>query len=293
MDMSPRRAVALLSVLFSLAWAGPGDASDADSDHFITVASTTSTENSGLFAHILPLYTAKTGIQVRVVALGTGQALDVGRRGDADVVFVHDTAAEQKFVAEGHGVDRREVMYNDFVLVGPDDDPARIGGTQDIAAALSSILAGQAPFVSRGDRSGTHAAELRLWDAAGIDISSRKGPWYRETGSGMGATLNTAAAMDAYALSDRGTWLSFANRRDLSVLVQGDPRLFNQYGVILVNPARHPHVRQADARAFMDWLVSGAGQAAIAGFRINGERAFFPNADPPDQPLEHDRGAGQ
>jgi len=279
MDMSHRRAMALLSVLLIVAWAGPCSAADPGSGRFITVASTTSTENSGLFGHILPLFTAKTGIEVRVVALGTGQALDVGRRGDADVVFVHDADAEKKFVDEGHGVDRREVMYNDFVLVGPSADPARVGDTRDAAAALSSILAAKAPFVSRGDRSGTHAAELRLWDAAGVDISTRKGPWYRETGSGMGATLNTAAAMEAYALSDRGTWLSFANRRDLRVLVQGDPRLFNQYGVILVNPARHPHVRQADARAFMDWLVSGAGQAAIAGFRINGEQAFFPDAD--------------
>jgi tungstate transport system substrate-binding protein len=214
-----------------------------------------------------------------VVALGTGQALDVGRRGDADVVFVHDTAAEQKFVAEGHGIGRRDVMYNDFVLVGPSSDPARVGGSRDIAAALFAILAAQAPFVSRGDRSGTHAAELRLWSVAGIDIASHKGPWYRETGSGMGATLNTAAAMDAYALSDRGTWLSFANRRDLRILVEGDPRLFNQYGVILVNPERHPHVKQADARAFIDWLVSREGQAAIASFRINGEQAFFPDAD--------------
>ena len=278
MDMSRRRAMALLSVLFSAAWAGPGSASVPDRGRFITVASTTSTENSGLFGHILPLFQAKTGIEVRVVALGTGQALDVGRRGDADVVFVHDAEAEKRFVDEGHGIDRRGVMYNDFVLVGPRANPARVGGTQDIAAALSSVLAAQAPFVSRGDRSGTHAAELRLWDAAGIDISTRKGAWYRETGSGMGATLNTAAAMDAYALSDRGTWLSFANRRDLRVLVEGDPRLFNQYGVILVNPARHPHVKQADARTFMDWLVSGGGQVAIASFRINGEQAFFPNA---------------
>jgi len=278
MDMTRRRTAALLAVLLSVTWAGTGGASDPSTGRFITVASTTSTENSGLFRHILPVFTARTGIEVRVVALGTGQALDVGRRGDADVVFVHDAAAEKRFMAEGHGIGRREVMYNDFVLVGPSIDPASVAGSRDIAAALAAILTTRAPFVSRGDRSGTHAAELRLWDAAGIDISTRKGAWYRETGSGMGATLNTAAAMDAYALSDRGTWLSFANRRDLRVLVEGDPRLFNQYGVILVNPVRHPHVRQADAQAFIDWLVSDAGQSAIASFRINGEQAFFPNA---------------
>jgi tungstate transport system substrate-binding protein len=278
MDMNRRSAMLLVAVLLAVALPAPPSVSAADPQRFITVASTTSTENSGLFGYLLPLFTAGTGIEVRVVALGTGQALDVGRRGDADVVFVHDTAAEGKFVAEGSGIDRREVMYNDFVLVGPATDAAHVAGASDIAAALAAIFAAEAPFVSRGDRSGTHAAELRLWAAAGIDIGSRKGPWYRETGSGMGATLNTAAAMDAYALSDRGTWLSFANRRNLRILVEGDPRLFNQYGVILVSPARHPHVKQADARTFIDWLVSPEGQAAIASFRINGEQAFFPNA---------------
>lgn len=277
--MSSRTTTVLLSVLLSVTWAGPGSASDPATGRFITVASTTSTDNSGLFGHILPLFTAQSGIEVRVVALGTGQALDISRRGDADVVFVHDRAAEIRFVAEGHGVDRREVMYNDFVLVGPSADPAGVAGSKDILATLSSILAAQAPFVSRGDRSGTHAAELRLWEAAGIDISTRKGTWYRETGAGMGATLNTAAAMDAYTLTDRGTWLSFSNRRDLGIVVEGDPPLFNQYGVILVNPARHPHVKESDARAFIGWLVSPEGQAAIAGFRVNGEQAFFPNAD--------------
>jgi len=278
MDMNRRRAAALLAALLTVTLPVANAASGAESQRYITVASTTSTENSGLFRHLLPLFTAKTVIEVRVVALGTGQALDVGRRGDADVVFVHDAAAEQQFVTEGHGIDRREVMYNDFVLVGPASDPARIAGSRDIAASLAAILATESPFVSRGDRSGTHAAELRLWAAAGIDISVRKAPWYREVGAGMGATLNTAAALGAYALSDRGTWLSFANRRDLRIVVEGDRRLFNQYGVILVNPARHPHVKEADARTFIDWLVSAEGQSAIAGFRINGEQAFFPNA---------------
>jgi tungstate transport system substrate-binding protein len=278
MDMTRRRAAALLAALLTVTLPVASAAATSESERFITVASTTSTENSGLFRHLLPLFTAKTGVEVRVVALGTGQALDVGRRGDADIVFVHDAAAEQQFVTEGHGIDRREVMYNDFVLVGPASDPARIAGSRDIAASLAAILATESPFVSRGDRSGTHAAELRLWAAAGIDISARKGPWYREVGSGMGATLNTAAALDAYTLSDRGTWLSFANRRDLRIVVEGDRRLFNQYGVILVSPARHPHVKETDARTFIDWLVSAEGQSAIAGFRINGEQAFFPNA---------------
>ncbi len=248
-------------------------------ERYITVASTTSTENSGLFGYILPLFKAKTGIDVHVVALGTGQALDVGRRGDADVLFVHDTAAELKFVDEGYGVGRREVMYNDFVLIGPQSDPAHVAGMSDIAAALKAIRATQSPFVSRGDRSGTHTAELRLWGVAGIDIATAKGPWYRETGAGMGATLNTASAMDAYLLADRGTWLAFQNRGSLRVLVEGDPRLFNQYGVILVNPERHPHVKRTDAQAFIDWLVSSAGQAAIASFKIGDEQAFFPDAN--------------
>jgi tungstate transport system substrate-binding protein len=246
-------------------------------ERVITVASTTSTEQSGLFGHLLPRFTEKTGIGVKVVALGTGQALDVGRRGDADVVFVHDREAEEKFVGEGFGVNRLEVMYNDFVLVGPKDDPARIAG-KDLNEALRTIAAAKAPFVSRGDRSGTHAAELRYWKAAGMDINAAKGPWYREIGQGMGPALNTASASNAYVLADRGTWLSFKNRGELAVLVAGDRRLFNQYGVILVNPARHPHVKAAEGQAFIDWLVSSEGQKAIADYRIGGEQLFFPNA---------------
>lgn len=261
------------------AWAVLAGVSSAEQapERYITVASTTSTESSGLFGHLLPIFRAKTGIAVRVVALGTGQALDVARRGDADVVFVHDQEAEEKFLAEGFGVARQDVMYNDFVLVGPQADPAKVAGSKDVAAALKRIQSAQAPFVSRGDRSGTHAAELRLWADAGVDLGASKGPWYRETGSGMGAALNTASAMDAYVLSDRGTWLAFTNRGSLSILVEGDERLFNQYGVMLVNPARHPHVKHADAQAFVDWLVSAKGQAAIAAFRIDGEQAFFPD----------------
>jgi len=245
---------------------------------FITVASTTSTEQSGLFKHLLPMFERKAGFQVRVVALGTGQALDMGKRGDADVVFVHAKALEEKFVAEGYGVRRFEVMYNDFVLVGPKSDPAKVGGTRDIVAALSSIKAGQAPFASRGDKSGTHFAELQLWRMAGIDIAKDKGPWYRDTGSGMGPTLNTASGMNAYALTDRGTWLSFKNRGDLVISVEGDRRLFNQYGVILVNPAKHPHVKKEMGQAFVDWMVSVEGQKAIADYKIGGEQLFFPNA---------------
>jgi tungstate transport system substrate-binding protein len=242
------------------------------------VASTTSTEQSGLFRHLLPLFEKKAGIQVRVVALGTGQALELGKRGDADVVFVHAKQLEEKFVAEGFGVQRFEVMYNDFVLVGPKSDPAKIGGTQDIVAGLQQIRTAQAPFASRGDRSGTHFAELQLWKAAGIDIEKSKGPWYRDTGSGMGPTLNTASGMNAYALTDRGTWLSFRNRGDLVISVEGDPRLFNQYGVILVNPAKHPHVKKDMGQTFIDWIVSPDGQAAIAAYKIGGEQLFFPNA---------------
>ncbi|MDH5221474.1 MAG: extracellular solute-binding protein [Betaproteobacteria bacterium] len=245
---------------------------------FITVASTTSTEQSGLFKHLLPAFEKKAGFQVRVVALGTGQALDMGKRGDADVVFVHAKALEEKFVSEGYGVKRFEVMYNDFVLVGPKSDPAKVGGTKDIVAALAKIKAAQAPFASRGDKSGTHFAELQLWKAAGIDIAKDKGPWYRDTGSGMGPTLNTAAGMNAYALTDRGTWLSFKNRGELLISVEGDKRLFNQYGVILVNPAKHAHVKKDMGQAFIDWIVSPAGQAAIAAYKIGGEQLFFPNA---------------
>jgi len=245
---------------------------------FITVASTTSTEQSGLFRHLLAAFEQKSGVQVRVVALGTGQALDMGKRGDADVVFVHAKALEEKFVAEGYGVKRFEVMYNDFVLVGPKSDPAKIGGTKDTVAALRKIKSAHAPFASRGDKSGTHFAELQLWKMAGIDIAKEKGPWYRDTGSGMGPTLNTAAGMNAYALTDRGTWLSFKNRGDLVISVQGDQRLFNQYGVILVNPAKHPHVKKDMGQAFIDWIVSPEGQSAIAAYKIGGEQLFFPNA---------------
>ena len=246
--------------------------------NFITVASTTSTEQSGLFKHLLPIFEKKSGIQVRVVALGTGQSLDMGRRGDADVVFVHAKPLEEKFVAEGFGVQRFEVMYNDFVLVGPKPDPARVGGSKDIVAALQKIKAAQAPFASRGDRSGTHFAELELWKAAGVDIPKDKGPWYRDTGSGMGPTLNTAAGMNAYALTDRGTWLSFKNRGELVILVAGDQRLFNQYGIMLVNPAKHPHVKKEMGQAFIDWLVSPEGQRAIADYKIGGGQLFFANA---------------
>jgi tungstate transport system substrate-binding protein len=248
----------------------------------ITVASTTSTEQSGLFGHVLPLFTRDTGVSVRVVALGTGQALDVGRRGDADVVFVHDRAAEERFVREGFGGPRRHVMYNDFVVAGPAADPAGVRGGKDAAEALRRIAAAGAPFVSRGDRSGTHAAELRLWEAAGVDPAAGRGRWYREVGQGMGPALNTAAAMDAYVLADRGTWLAFRNRQGLGIAVEGDPRLFNQYGAMAVNPERHPHVKAADARRFVEWLVSPAGQEAIAGYKINGEQLFFPNADRPE-----------
>jgi tungstate transport system substrate-binding protein len=247
---------------------------------YITIASTTSTEQSGLFAHLLPAFSAQTGIDVRVVAVGTGQALKLGERGDCDVVFVHDKSSELKFAADGFGIGRRDVMYNDFVLVGPSSDPAKVSGGHDIVAAFRRIAAAQAVFVSRGDDSGTDKAEKRLWREAGIDIKTVSGSWYRDTGSGMGATLNTAAGLDGYALSDRGTWLSFQNRRDLGIVVEGDRRLFNQYGVMLVNPARHPSVKQEFGRAFIDWLVSPEGQANIANYRINGEQLFFPDASP-------------
>jgi len=247
-------------------------------EKFITVASTTSTEQSGLFGYLLPIYAKKTGVQVRVVALGTGQALDVGRRGDADVLFVHDKPAEEKFVSEGYGVERKEVMYNDFVLIGPKSDPAKVAGGKEIVAAFSKIQAAQAPFVSRGDNSGTHAAELRLWNDAGIDLASARGPWYRETGSGMGPALNTASSMNAYIFADRGTWLNFKNRGELAIVVEGDNRLFNQYGVILVNPARHPHVKKELGQAFIEWMLSDEGQKAIADYKIGGEQLFYPNA---------------
>jgi tungstate transport system substrate-binding protein len=251
--------------------------SSAQAQRAITVASTTSTEQSGLFKHLLPKFTGSTGIEVKVVALGTGQALDIGRRGDADVVFVHDKEAEEKFVADGFGVKRHEVMYNDFVVVGPKSDPAGVAG-KDIQAGLRRIAAVKAPFVSRGDRSGTHAAELRFWRDAGLNLAAIKGDWYKEIGQGMGPALNTASAASAYLLSDRGTWLVFKNRADLAILVEGDERMFNQYGVMLVNPARHPQVKAADGQRFVDWLLSGEGQKTIAEYRVNGEQLFFPNA---------------
>jgi tungstate transport system substrate-binding protein len=262
-----------LVVLFALA----GGLAQAQ-DRYITVASTTSTEQSGLFGLLLPAFEKESGIKVRVVALGTGQALDVARRGDADVVFVHARPAEEKFLAEGHGVKRFPVMYNDFVLIGPKSDPAKIGGGRDIVEALRKVQSTQAPFVSRGDKSGTHMAELDLWKAAGIDLDKAKGPWYRDTGQGMGPALNTAASMNAYVLADRATWLAFRNRGDLAILVEGDRRLFNQYGVILVNPAKHPTVKKDLGQAFIDWLVSPEGQKAIGDYKIGGEQLFFPNA---------------
>ncbi|MCJ2129119.1 substrate-binding domain-containing protein [Methylobacterium sp. E-045] len=253
----------------------PGVAEPAES---ITVASTTSTEQSGLFKDLLPKFTQASGIGVKVVALGTGQALDAARRGDADVALVHDTAAEEKFVGEGWSTKRYPVMYNDFVLIGPKDDPAGAAGSS-IIEALRKIAAAKAPFVSRGDRSGTHSAELRYWKEAGLDLGAVRGDWYKDVGQGMGPALNTASAANAYLLSDRGTWLSFKNRGDLKILVEGDKRLFNQYGVMLVNPEKHPHVKAKAGQAFVDWLVSSPGQAAIAAYRIGGEQLFFPNAE--------------
>lgn len=268
-----RLFAAALACLVAVPLLAPAAAKAAD--RFITVASTTSTEQSGLFKHLLPKFTEKTGIEVRVVAVGTGQALKLGENGDADVVFVHDTKSEQKFVDAGFGVDRRPVMYNDFVVVGPAKDPAGVKGGQDVVKALARIAEAKAPFASRGDDSGTHKAEKRLWQAAGVQPGS---DWYRETGSGMGPTLNTAAGMGAYALTDRGTWLNFKNRQDLEIVVEGDRRLANPYGVMLVNPARHAHVKEADGRAFIDWLTAAEGQDAIASYTINGEQLFFPDA---------------
>ncbi len=266
----PGRPTRWLLATIAVLFAGPAAAGA------ILVASTTSTEQSGLFGHLLPAFTRATGIEVRVVALGTGQALDVGRRGDADVVFVHDTAAEEAFVAEGFGVARHPVMVNDFVLIGPSDDRLGVRG-RDIVGALRTLAAANAAFISRGDRSGTHAAELGYWKEAGIEAD--KGRGYRECGCGMGPALNMAASMGAYVLADRGTWLSFRNRAGLAVLVEGDERLFNQYGVIVVDPQRHPHVKAAEAQRFVDWLVSPEGQDAIASYTIEGEQLFFPNAE--------------
>ena len=271
------KARALLQVIFAVLSLLANSSPCRAQDQFIVVASTTSTEQSGLFGHLLPQFKAATGIEVRVVALGTGQALDMGRRGDADVVFVHDSAAEAKFVAEGFSLKRWPVMYNDFVLIGPRGDPAKLRG-RDISVALQKLVNSSANFISRGDKSGTHAAELRYWRSAGADIAAAKPAGYKECGCGMGPALNMAASLGAYVLTDRGTWLSFKNRADLEVLVEGDKRLFNPYGVMVVNPARHPNVKLAAAQQFVDWLVSAAGQAAIASYQIGGERLFFPNA---------------
>ncbi|MCP5374230.1 MAG: extracellular solute-binding protein [Hyphomicrobiales bacterium] len=267
-----RRALAAV-LLFGLL-----GGSAAAAEKFITVASTTSTQNSGLFGHILPMFTKKTGIEVRVVAVGTGQAIRLAERGDADVLFVHHRPSEEKFVKAGFGVKRFDVMYNDFVMVGPKADPAGVRGMKDAAAALAKIAGAKAAFASRGDNSGTHKKEMGLWKAAGIDAKAASGAWYRETGSGMGATLNAAAGMGAYALTDRGTWIAFANKGDLQIVVEGDKALFNPYGVILVNKAKHPHVKTAEGQAFIDWLVSPEGQGAIAGYKRNGEQLFYPNA---------------
>jgi len=247
----------------------------------IVVASTTSTQDSGLFDYLLPLFKAKTGIEVKVVAQGTGQALDTARRGDADVVFVHAKSAEEKFLAEGYGVKRYPVMYNDFVLIGPRSDPAAVRGSKDILASLAAIKLKGATFISRGDRSGTNIAELDLWRLAGVDIAASKGPWYKEIGQGMGAALNTASADDAYVLTDRGTWLAFKNKGDLVIAVEGDKHLFNQYGVMLVNPRKYPTVKKILGKQFIDWLISAEGQRDIAGYKINGKQLFYPNAGDP------------
>ncbi len=270
-----------LFIAAALAVSTAAQAQTPQGDRFIVVSSTTSTQDSGLFSHILPLFKTKTGIDVRVVSQGTGQALDTGRRGDADVVFVHARSQEVKFVEDGFGIERKPVMYNDFVLIGPKSDPAGVKGSKDIAKALQTIQQKQSAFVSRGDRSGTHAAELALWKTASVDLDKAKGAWYREIGQGMGAALNTAGAMNAYVLADRGTWLSFKNRGELDIIVEGDQRLFNQYGVILVNPAKHPHVKKTDGQAFIDWLTGPEGQKAITDYKIGGQQLFFPNATQP------------
>ena len=272
--MSRFSSLASAILVAALAHFTPASAEDKS----IVVASTTSTQDSGLFGYLLPIFKAKTGIEVKVIAQGTGQALDTARRGDADVVFVHAKAQEEKFLAEGFGVKRFDVMYNDFVLVGPKADPAGVKG-KDIETALKTIQAKAAPFISRGDRSGTNSAELALWKLSGIDIAATKGPWYREIGQGMGAALNTAAAMNGYTLSDRGTWISFKNRGDLEIVVEGDRRLFNQYGVMLVNPEKYPTVKKELGQTFVDWLVSPEGQNVIAGYKIDGQQLFFPDAE--------------
>ncbi len=268
----------VLSIVMALAGLS-GLAAVADAgDRFILVQSTTSTENSGLFKHLLPMFTAKTGIEVRVVAVGTGQAIKNAQNGDGDVLLVHDTAAEEKFVAEGFGVKRFDVMYNDFVVVGPASDPAKVAGSSDPIAALKAIVASGAPFISRGDDSGTHKAEMRFWKDTGVDAKSASGTWYREAGQGMGPTLKMASEMKAYVLTDRSTWSAFKSKGDAKILVEGDKRLFNPYGVILVNPAKHPNVKAADGQAFVDWIISNDGQNAISAFKIEGEQQFFPSA---------------
>jgi tungstate transport system substrate-binding protein len=272
--MTTRRLFIALAAAGLIAANAPALAQDKS----IVVSSTTSTTDSGLFNHILPLFKQKTGIDVKVVSQGTGQALDTGRRGDSDVVFVHARSQEEKFVADGFGVKRFPVMYNDFILIGPKSDPAGIKGKKDIVAALKAIKEKSVPFISRGDKSGTHSAELNLWKTAGIDIAADKGPWYKEIGQGMGAALNTASASNGYVLADRGTWLSFKNRGELDIVVEGDAKLFNQYGVILVNPTKHSSVKKAEGQAFIDWLVSPDGQKAIADYKINGQQLFFANA---------------
>ena len=274
--MIQRRSLVAFGAAALIALASPAFAQDKS----IVVSSTTSTTDSGLFNHILPLFKKKTGIDVKVVSQGTGQALDTGRRGDSDVVFVHAKPQEEKFVAEGHGVKRFPVMYNDFVLIGPKSDPAGVKGGKDIVVAMKAIQAKSAPFISRGDRSGTHVAELNLWKQAGIDVAAKDaGAWYKAIGQGMGAALNTASASGAYVLADRGTWLNFKNRGDLEIVVEGDNKLFNQYGVILVNPEKHPNVKKAEGQAFIDWIISPEGQKAIADYKINGQQLFFPNAN--------------
>jgi len=278
MAVNRRAAIRIVIAAFALALWTVGTA--RAEDKFIIVQSTTSTQNSGLFEHILPMFTEKTGIDVRVVAVGTGQALKNAENGDGDVVLVHSKPDEEKFVAEGWGVKRQDVMYNDFVIVGPAADPAGIAGLKDAAEAFKKIAAAETPFASRGDDSGTNKAELKLWQDAGVDPEPASGTWYLATGSGMGATLNTAVGKQAYALTDRGTWLSFANKGDFKVLVEGDPKLFNQYGVILVNPAKHANVKAKEGQAFIDWLTGSAGQAAIASYKIGDEQLFFPNARP-------------
>ncbi len=273
--MLNRRILIAAAALCAIVVATPTLAQDKS----IVVASTTSTQDSGLFEYLLPIYKQKTGVTVKVISQGTGQALDTGRRGDADVVWVHAKSAEEKFLAEGQGVKRFPVMYNDFVLIGPKSDPAGIKGMKDVGQAFKTIMTKQASFISRGDRSGTHVAELALWKASGIDIEKDKGPWYKSIGQGMGAALNTAGASNGYVLSDRGTWIHFKNKGDLQILVEGDKRMFNQYGIMLVNPAKHPNVKKELGQQFIDWVISPEGQKTIANYKINGEQLFYPNAN--------------